>query len=616
MAPRPVQLWVHQPAIEPKLLAACRGEGLKMAFQPIFNLNDGSVHGYEALMRPPAPWQGPLQLIEAARAAGLGVTLDLACCELAVRDFMRLNLAGRLFLNLGTDSMIAAGSAQSPLVDLAVRHRLPTSRIVVELTERDPIPDDGQVIEAMTRLRGCGLGTALDDYGQGYSGMRLWLELRPEIIKIDSYFISNLQTSSAKFDALRSMVSLAQSLETQLLAEGIETMGELAIIRDLGIALGQGYFLGRPSLDPPHGIAAEALSALKSRQIAVYPEKSHIQTPSQTVAQLLTVVAQVDPATSNEAIAARFDAEPQIQALAVVDKGIPIGLINRQRFIDRLNKPFYREIYGRRPCTSFMSSRPLIVEGESPIEALMHVLSNEDQRYLADGFIIVSKGRYLGMGTGEALVRAVSTLRIEAARHANPLTFLPGNIPITEHIARLLAKGAEFVAAYADMDNFKPYNDQYGYWRGDKMIKLLSQTLAEHVDPMFDFIGHVGGDDFVVLFQSQDWLLRCQRIVNAFGAQARDMYNAEDQARGGLVAEDRQGNPAFFPLTTLSIGVVAVRCGSHRSAEEVASSAAAAKREAKRKGNCVVPLKLDTAGTFQGARSASLTPPSPVTEPA
>src|SRR6202022_2619470 len=130
-----------------------------------------------------------------------------------------------------------------------------------------------------------------------------------------------------------------------------------------------------------------------------------------------------------------------------------------------------------------------------------------------DGFVLVDAGRYVGLGTAEQLVRSVTEMRIEAARHANPLTFPPGNIPISEHIARLLSARISFTACYCDLNNFKPYNDQYGYWRGDEMIRLAAGVISGSCDARRDFVGHVGGHDFVVLFQSADWDRRCAQIL-------------------------------------------------------------------------------------------------------
>jgi len=185
------------------------------------------------------------------------------------------------------------------------------------------------------------------------------------------------------------------------------------------------------------------------------------------------------------------------------------------------------------------------------------------------------------MGTGDQLVRSVTETRIEAARHANPLTFLPGNIPISQHIERLLKKQAHFVACYADLNNFKPFNDHYGYWRGDEMIRLLARIAMEQCDAQRDFLGHVGGDDFILLFQSSDWRERGERIVAEFDARARALFDDDARAAGGVQAEDRYGVSRFFACTTLSIGAVRIDGSRFSSAEDVANLAALAKHDAK-----------------------------------
>jgi GGDEF domain-containing protein len=134
------------------------------------------------------------------------------------------------------------------------------------------------------------------------------------------------------------------------------------------------------------------------------------------------------------------------------------------------------------------------------------------------------------------------------------------------------------------MNNFKPFNDHYGYWRGDEMIRLLAQLAVAHCDPQRDFVGHVGGDDFLILFQSEDWRHRGELIVSEFAFKARDLFDEAARLCGGIHAEDRHGVMRFFPCTTLSIGAVQVRAHTLRDAEEVATLAALAKHEAKVSG--------------------------------
>jgi diguanylate cyclase (GGDEF)-like protein len=285
---------------------------------------------------------------------------------------------------------------------------------------------------------------------------------------------------------------------------------------------------------------------------------------------------------NNQKLLEIFQADADLPAVAVLNDGLPVGIVNRRRFLERFTLPYYPEVYGRKSCTTFMESNPLLIEVSQPLEELIHVLTAEDQRYLNDGFVLVDSGKYAGIGTAEQLVRSVTELRIEAARHANPLTFLPGNIPTSEHVRRLLLGGIHFCASYCDLNHFKAFNDRFGYWQGDKMIRLLAGVITQACDPQRDFAGHIGGDDFIVLLQSEDWESRCARMIEIFNAAAPALYDPLTRERGYIESEDRQGNPTRFPLTTLSIGALRVAPAQFESPEDVATAAAAAKHQAKR----------------------------------
>jgi len=173
-------------------------------------------------------------------------------------------------------------------------------------------------------------------------------------------------------------------------------------------------------------------------------------------------------------------------------------------------------------------------------------------------------------------------LRIRAARYANPLTGLPGNVPINEHIDSLLRAGVVFYACYADLNHFKPFNDVYGYNRGDDVIQLTGRLLSRQADPERDFVGHVGGDDFVVLFQSADWEQRCRAVLDDFEEEVKAFFNPDDILRGGYIAEDRRGQKIFHPLASLAIGTVRIEPSAFHSHREVAAAASEAKKQAKR----------------------------------
>jgi diguanylate cyclase (GGDEF)-like protein len=396
------------------------------------------------------------------------------------------------------------------------------------------------------------------------------------------HFIQGINKDPVKLQFVQSIQEIAEKTGTLVIAEGIETQAELLLIRDLGIDFGQGYHIARPNGSPARIIPSDVAKALAKSSIAIHPQECIAAPNGQTALRLLQSVPDVEPDTSNNAVYEIFEQDPDLQTVAVVSTGTPVGLITRASMIDRFARVYQRELYGKKPCTSFMDAHPLITDKDTSLQELSGLIVNSDRRHLFNGFIITDQGRFLGVGNSHDLMREITQMQLVAARYANPLTLLPGNVPINEHIDRLLQNRVRFCACYADLDHFKPFNDIHGYRKGDDAIQLTGQLLIENCDPELDFVGHIGGDDFIILFQSEDWEARCQSILQAFETAIAGHYPDDDRARGGYYAEDRQGNRVFHPLVSLSLGAVRVEPEQHSSSHQVASAAAEAKKQAKK----------------------------------
>jgi diguanylate cyclase (GGDEF)-like protein len=290
----------------------------------------------------------------------------------------------------------------------------------------------------------------------------------------------------------------------------------------------------------------------------------------------------VSPETASEEVLVLMMQNPDLHAVAVVDRGIPVGIIYRPALLDRFIGLYGREIHGRKPCSEMMDTDPLIVDKATRMAELSELVVKKGKTTFTQGFVITSEGRYIGLGSGFDLMREVTAMQIVAARYANPLTGLPGNVPIQEHMERLLVNEQTFVTAYFDLDHFKPYNDVYGFRRGDDIIQLLANILRDSCMPELDFVGHIGGDDFVVLFQSLDWEIRCHGMLARFDRERLALFNAEHVEAGGYRSEDRRGTMAFHALVSLSIGAVLVDPSQFHQYQEVARAASEAKHMAKR----------------------------------
>jgi diguanylate cyclase (GGDEF)-like protein len=161
--------------------------------------------------------------------------------------------------------------------------------------------------------------------------------------------------------------------------------------------------------------------------------------------------------------------------------------------------------------------------------------------------------------TLELVARVRSTLRRNAEmRAASPLTNLPGNTRIDEEICNRVAVGLPFAVCYLDLDNFKAFNDAYGFLRGDDAILALAracQTAVMDAGKPTPFLGHVGGDDFVIVCDVAQAEPLCASVLSAFDEAAPKLHDADDAERGHMVLADRQGNPRRYPLVSVSAGV-------------------------------------------------------------
>jgi EAL domain-containing protein (putative c-di-GMP-specific phosphodiesterase class I)/GGDEF domain-containing protein len=558
---------------------------LQPVFQPVVRVDTLEVVAHEGLSRCAfMPGQlSILDLLDLARMEGRLAELELHAARTLCSAFEAQAAPGRLLVNLSAHAILHDTLRPHDVLLALSACGLDPARVTIEVTERDVVESPARLAHALGYLRAHGIRIALDDFGNGHSNFEMWNEIHPDVVKIDRYLINGVSRSAGRLAIVRSLCQVAESLGTDLVGEGVEDPADLRVLRDLGIPYAQGFLIGRPAVLVVREASAESRQVLRTAAVSVLPRPRGpvTQRPTQ-VSHLLIEAPAVQPRQTNEEVMALFVDHPELHAVAVVKDGQPIGLINRRLVNERMAQPFARELLARKSCTALMNSAPLVCDENRSLESLADVLRGEDQRYLADGFIVTRKGVYLGLGTGEALVRRVSELRIEAARHANPLTFLPGNIPTTEHLERLIDGGECFTVVHVDLTDFKPFNDHYGYSRGDEMIRLLSGLLSEHVDAALDFIGHIGGDDFVVLFQSSDWEVRCQRVIDTFNVRAPQLFDAMDIVHGGLHGKDRRGEPQFFPFTTVVMGAVELVPPLPQRAQSIAMLAARAKRQAKR----------------------------------
>ncbi|MBX8625902.1 MULTISPECIES: bifunctional diguanylate cyclase/phosphodiesterase [Pseudomonas] len=552
--------------------------GLHSLFQPIICLSERRILGYEALTRGPSnsPLHSPIALFAVARQAGRLSELEIACRQSACRRFNEQQLPGKLFLNVSPESLLEAAHQPGRTLQLLQDFGIPPSQVVIELTEQTPI-DDFQLLQtALHHYRAMGFSIALDDLGAGYSSLRLWSELRPDYVKIDRHFIDGIHQDALKREFVGSILQIAKASRAQVIAEGIELPEELAVLTEMGVDLVQGYLLGRPQEHPPRDARA-LMPKHDSSAVALNDEGSDLSA-------LLNDQPAVNRDTPTATVLEAFRRQANLNSLAVLDEqGQPCGIVHRHSLSDALLKPFATDLFARKPISRLMNDDFLAVEMSQSLQQVSRLITSRARQRIEEDFIITLNGSYLGLGRVIDVLKLITELKIQQARYANPLTLLPGNVPIQQCLTRLLQQGRESVICYVDIDSFKPFNDIYGYGRGDEVLLCLAQCLNERVDPSRDFVGHIGGDDFLLVLGPEDWRKRLNQLLDDFQSQCRRFYRPEHLEAGCFVAPNRQGIRQEFPLLSLSIGVVHLHpeACAQLDASQLAEMASQAKHHAK-----------------------------------
>ena len=551
---------------------------LHSLFQPIVSLSERRILGYEALTRGPSnsPLHSPVNLFGVARHAGRLSELELACRKSACRSFSEQALEGKLFLNVSPDSLLEPTHQPGRTLQLLQKYGIPPSQVVIELTEQSPTEDFSLLYTALHHYRAMGFSIALDDLGAGYSSLRLWSELRPDYVKIDRHFIDGIHQDAVKREFVGSILQMAKASRAQVIAEGIELAEELTVLAEMGVDLLQGYLLSRPQELPPRD-ARSLLPKLDASAPALSDEGSDLSA-------LLSEQPAVKESMPIAAVLEAFRAQANLNSLAVLNEDQePVGIVHRHSLSDALLKPFATDLFARKPISRLMSTDFLAVDVGQSLQKVSRLLTSRARQRMEEDFIITQHGRYLGLGRVIDVLKLITELKIQQARHANPLTLLPGNVPIQQCLTRLLQQSREAVICYVDIDSFKPFNDLYGYAKGDEILLCLAQCLNERVDPTRDFVGHIGGDDFLLVLGSQDWRARLNQLLEDFQGQCRRFYSAEHLEAGCFIAHNRKGHREEFPLLSLSLGVVHLHPSScaNLDAAQLAGLASEAKRQAK-----------------------------------
>lgn len=554
-------------------------------FQPIVSLRDGSVLGNEALSRGPegTEMQSPEVLFNNAVKYDLLWSLELLCRTKSLESLKNCNVKTKLFLNVNPNIINDSKFKQGFTSNYLSKFSIEPDSIIFEITEKGTIDNIDYFKKTVQNYKNQNYKIAIDDVGAGLSGLNMISDVDPHYIKLDMYLIRDIDRDYTKQALVKSMVEYAKLANTFLIAEGIEKKEELLKLIEIGVNYGQGYFIQKPNT---------AILPIRNEVIEVIREankkKNHLITNKIIDVFIGNICISVMALNSNiktSQVYEMMNQDTTIPGFCIIEEGDLVGVITRNSLYSELGKQYGFSLYYNKPISDIMSREFLFVNFDDPIDKVSRMAMARTPDKLYDFVTVIKNKKYLGIVTIKDLLENTIKIEVAAARHLNPISGLPGNLIIEKHIEQSLESKHEFKLLYFDIDNFKAYNDVYGFEKGDIIIKTLAQIIKE-VIPKSEFVGHIGGDDFISILSCHNIEVMCNSIIEKFDDAILDFYSKEDLSKGFIITKNRHGIEETFPL--MSISIAGVRSNNCNNVYDISQKASEVKRRCKQHSGSVL----------------------------
>jgi diguanylate cyclase (GGDEF)-like protein len=544
-----------------------------MFYQPIFSNKDGFVYAYEALMRIRYnnKYIYPKAVFDIAKEIGVEYMLDAACREQAILQYKLNNL--KLFININPNSSNSGFFKRGFTLNVVLQSNLKPENVVLEITESEKFEDIETLKEIIEYYKSIGFSIAFDDFGTGYNSLNILSQIEPDYIKFPIELIKGISRSKVKWQIVRGIMDMAIKNGIKTIAEGVENKEDLETILELGIDYSQGFLVGLPS--ESQELPKEGIKLLRS---------IILQKKLNSIKDRYSI--NKEDLESIKSIKGKPDIKYLIELLKKNDTSWlyleDFDILINENCIKRILNTLSENLFYYKSIDYFFEHIDCHYQNPTKIDIqdnILHAYNITIENNL-EAIIIKSRQSILGVLTKAKILERLFDTFYKITLYANPLTGLPGNVMIDKEIENTIEQKLNAYVVYIDISNFKPFNDAYGFLAGDMMIKKLAQTLQSFAFNYDAFVGHIGGDDFVVIFKN---LKNKDEVINNLYKEASDaikeLYKEEDVKNGYFVSKDREGNVKKFPIAKITLAAVNVL--NYKSSQEIAKRLAELKKESK-----------------------------------
>lgn len=541
-------------------------EKLDYAFQPIIYSHSGKIYAVEALLRNVNEIPGLMSiddLFDLAFNDDYLYELDLQLREKAISKFSKIKQSNlKLFYNLDNRIIYNKNYSQGNTAKILKKYNLNKDSICFELSEKGTAIEQNALSTMLQRYKESGYKIAIDDFGIGVSGLKLLYFSEAHIIKLDRFFITNIDQDSKKKLFCSSIIEMAHIMGMQVIAEGIETAKEFYTCKDIGADFIQGYLVQKPTTN------IDKIEKIYNNICSLISEDKRASQKNFIDEKFIENISPLNVNTSLYDLFLHFKENTKSHFVPITDEfGNFLGII----YESDIKKISYSQ-YGLSLAQNRTFSSTLLkyvkpalsVEISWGIDKILEIYNLNSNNSL--GIFITSSDKYIGFINLNSLLTLSYKRNIEIATNQNPLTKLPGNNQIEKFIDKSFKKNQKDIThiIYFDFNDFKPFNDIYGFRQGDRAILIFSELLQKRYSKD-SFIAHIGGDDFFVGLKNkdkEDVFELTSNIQDEFRNSAKNIYSKEDKKNGFIISKDRFNEKRRFELLSVSAAIIEINSKS------------------------------------------------------
>jgi len=561
---------------------------LDIAYQPILNIHTGETFGVEALLRnyQAAGFKSIFDVFDQAFKDNILYEFDIALREKTFKKYKDIegfeNL--KLFYNLDNRLFEMESNTDGNTKKILNKLNISKDNIYFEISERHEISSQSNMEKVLQHYKDEKYSIAIDDFGVGHSGYKLLYESTPDVIKIDRFFLHDIEKNVKKKLLVRNITHLAIQLGIKVIAEGIETKEELLTCKEIGCHLVQGYLIQKPTQNTNEIIEEYG------HIIEIIKSDRRVNSSNKKIEFYIDKITVLNVDTKMKSVIEYFKKNQDRQIVPIVDdSNEALGILHESTIKEFLYSPYGISLLSnndtKKTKLKHLMDHCGSADINSDISTIIELFSNNPE---SSGIIITKKLKYYGFLSARSIINIMNEESLLLARDQNPLTKLPGNNVIEKYISECSKNECNYLLCYFDLDNFKAFNDVYGFRNGDRVIQLFADIMRKHLSQDI-FKAHIGGDDFFAGFSNEEdinteeFINKILSVIEKFRVSAKELYSKEDKKNNYIISKDREGNKKYFPLLSVSAAIVEInkKC-INRSSENINHILSSEKKVAKK----------------------------------